>query len=275
MKNKLGALGYVIVVILIYLISTGISSFLFVTYYHLQYGPCQETAPLSLEEFLFQNAAPMTVLGGVFALVLFGFLLKATRRGLVNFCRFRKASRSHLLVAVVTGAGLSFFLVGLVELLDLERFFPEHQENMEALLEPGLLVSLLTVGLFIPFYEEIMFRGLIFNRLLQEFPPVAVLIIQAFIFALIHWNVLQSGYTFIGGIILGLALLWSGTIWVPVLIHAGWNSASVLLNNLLVSEPGTTGEFFLLISGLIILIAGLVYFKNKYHQGLKENSITG
>lgn len=130
MKNKLGALGYVIVVILIYLISTGISSFLFVTYFHLQYGPCQEAAPLSLEEFLFQNAAPAAALGGIIALVLFWLLLKATRRSVVSFCRFRKTSRTHLLVAVVTGAGLSFFLVGLVELLGLERFFPENQENM-------------------------------------------------------------------------------------------------------------------------------------------------
>ena len=129
----------------------------------------------------------------------------------------------------------------------------------------SLPINLLAVGLFMPFFEEVMFRGIIFNRLRADFPVVVSLSVQALIFGLVHGNVLQSSYAFLGGMFIGLAYIWSGSLLIPVAIHVAWNTMSILIIQLL-GNRGPQDDLIMLLFGLITVIWGIVCLKNNRNE---------
>lgn len=93
----------------------------------------------------------------------------------------------------------------------------------------SLIVSLLIVGVLAGFSEEIFFRGTL-QRLLTDNnrAPHSAIWVTAFIFSAIH---LQF-YGFIPRLLLGAwfgyLLYWSGSLWLPAIIHALNNSFVVI-----------------------------------------------
>jgi len=94
-----------------------------------------------------------------------------------------------------------------------------------AVLDPWLLVAAI-VG-FAPIAEELFFRGIVFNAWLREAGRVPAYIGSAALFALIHLSLASLLPIFL----LGLALAWAyertGTLLVPIVMHATVNAISV------------------------------------------------
>jgi membrane protease YdiL (CAAX protease family) len=98
---------------------------------------------------------------------------------------------------------------------------------------PGLILAVLGVGLGAPLGEEMLFRGFAFNALKRRFGLGIGLIGSALLFTLPH----SYGLGLVPVFALGLLLAWtyhnSGSLWVPILMHATNNTAQVLLAFLL------------------------------------------
>lgn len=111
---------------------------------------------------------------------------------------------------------------------------------------PARLISAVLVH---PLVEEILFRRLCMDRLLtlsevreeivttEEAPtPVTAtragmlfaVLTQALLFALVHTGSGGMLYGFAGGVVLGMLMLRTGRLWVPVLCHMGINLRSVV-----------------------------------------------
>ena len=80
--------------------------------------------------------------------------------------------------------------------------------------------------------EELLFRGFVFQRLVDGIGAHAALLLMAALFAIGHWgNPGMEGATelwasvdlALGGILLGLAYLRSGSLALPIGMHFGWN----------------------------------------------------
>jgi membrane protease YdiL (CAAX protease family) len=80
--------------------------------------------------------------------------------------------------------------------------------------------------------EEVLFRGFLFQRLVDGLGPPAALCLMAAAFALAHWgNPGMQGATelwasidlVLAGMLLGLAYLRTGSLALPLGIHFGWN----------------------------------------------------
>ena len=67
-------------------------------------------------------------------------------------------------------------------------------------------------------FEEFLFRGLILNGLKDSGKHKAVFI-SALIFMLMHGGPDQTIHQFILGIVLGYALVYSGSLWIPIIVH--------------------------------------------------------
>lgn len=123
-------------------------------------------------------------------------------------------------------------------------------------LDPARSVATLARGaylfLFVALFEETLFRGFVFQRLVAGVGPWVALIAMGLLFATGHWdNPGMHGATlawatvelFLGAALLGLAYLRTRSLAMPVGIHLGWNWT---LGNLLgfdVSGFGQTGWF--------------------------------
>jgi membrane protease YdiL (CAAX protease family) len=89
--------------------------------------------------------------------------------------------------------------------------------------DPGLRLPLLLVVVLIgPIAEEILFRGILFRRLLRRWPPLLAALGSSLLFGAAHFDL-------VGSTLMGLALValyvQTRSLWVPVAAHA--------LNNLL------------------------------------------
>lgn len=103
-------------------------------------------------------------------------------------------------------------------------------------LDPARSVSMLASGLylfaFVALFEETLFRGFVFQRLVDGLGAWPALALLGLLFAAAHWSnpgmegatrLLAAGSMATGGILFGLAWLRTRSLALPVGIHLGWN----------------------------------------------------
>lgn len=123
-------------------------------------------------------------------------------------------------------------------------------------LDPSRSLNALAYGfyvfLFVALFEETLFRGFIFQRLLDGAGIWVAQIVLALLFALGHWdNPGMEGATkfwasldlALGAILLGLAYVRTRSLALPIGIHLGWNWAQGYLLGFGVSGKDQSGWF--------------------------------
>lgn len=89
-----------------------------------------------------------------------------------------------------------------------------------------LFLELLMTAVLPAVFEEITHRGLIFAGYRET--GWKVVVISALLFALMHQNVRQTGYTFFDGLVLALLVYYTGSILPAMFVHFMNNAVSVL-----------------------------------------------
>ncbi len=121
----------------------------------------------------------------------------------------------------------------------------------------GLLVNLLMIGGLAAIGEELIFRGILV-KLFREWTGSIHLsvFIPAVLFSALHLQFYGFFGRLVLGIILGYLFVWSGSLWVPVLVHFLNNAMAVVLSfldnrGIIKADLDTFGS-----SDNIIIIAG-------------------
>lgn len=78
-------------------------------------------------------------------------------------------------------------------------------------------------GVISPFAEEVVFRGIVYNRLDRLFGRTIAIIGSALLFGVYHGNIVQALYGFILGVLIAILYERYGSFVVPVLIHSAAN----------------------------------------------------
>ena len=75
-------------------------------------------------------------------------------------------------------------------------------------------------GLIAPLAEEIVFRGLVFNRMRRYYSPAAAIIVSGVLFGVYHGNIVQGVYGCCMGILLAYTYERMHSFLIPCLFHA-------------------------------------------------------
>ena len=137
----------------------------------------------------------------------------------------------------------------------------------------GLGINLLIVAIIPALGEEFLFRG-VFQRIFSNWTRNAHwgIVISAFIFSAIHIEFYGFFPRWILGIMFGYFLLWSGSIWLPILAHFINNGIAVityyLISNGTINEKmadiGSTSDILpITISCFIFMGVGIYYLYKK------------
>ncbi|GEM_PF-5845764 len=264
MRDILRTAGFVALIVALFFLASVAVSFFVAAYYTSVLGSDPEPVARAADEFVRANLVPLTAVSEVLALVLFWLAFWFLGGSLLRQCQFRPRPARDLWMAAGLGIGISLMLSGVLNLFNVHRFFPEHAEMMQALIDqPSLPVALFAVGLFGPLFEEIMYRGIIFNRMRTAFSLPVALLLHAAVFGAFHGNFLQGTYAFFTSIPIALTYVWTGSLWVPVSIHAGWNTTSVLMGRLPGPGPGVLGQLLIGTLGGVAFIQGVAYFRRR------------
>ena len=93
----------------------------------------------------------------------------------------------------------------------------------------GLRLAIaLSACLIQPITEEIIFRGYFYPALKRQADGGFAAIVSALVFAVLHMHVPVLGPLFVMGLLLVLVYELSGSLWVPIAIHAIFNTTTVV-----------------------------------------------
>ena len=155
-------------------------------------------------------------------------------------CSFggRKGWSMALIVSTMMIAAA--FVIEPVSML-LPEMSEQMKKAMELLLEGPIWVTLLSVSVFAPFFEEWLCRGILLRGLLKKVSPAWAIVISSLVFGLIHMNLWQAIPAFLIGCLFGYVYYKTGSLKLTMLMHCVNNTLSVAVSRI----PGLEdAEFF-------------------------------
>ena len=176
-----------------------------------------------------------------FEMIAFSTFLLVSTLLFLNKKRLKYIFRSTWILPQMIGMSVLFFfmnifiirLLGLVvDLSDMTTFAPLlsiRPEIVALLNEKGFFMAFLIVAVFAPFYEEIIFRGIILNSTSKRVGFIPANIIQASLFGLIHFNLALFPFYFVFGLVTGYVAKRTGGLVTGMLFHAVNNGIAVLV----------------------------------------------
>ncbi|WP_303317814.1 type II CAAX endopeptidase family protein [Flavivirga abyssicola] len=121
-------------------------------------------------------------------------------------------------------------LGGFFDLTDAANFIKAlsaKEEIVAVFNEYGFVISVLIVALIVPFYEEIIFRGVILSSTEKHLGFARANIIQACLFATVHFSLKFFIFYFIFGIITGYTVKRTNGLFTGIVFHAVNNFAAL------------------------------------------------
>ena len=140
----------------------------------------------------------------------------------------------------------------------------------------GIYGAILKVVIIAPVIEELIFRGVIMHGLMRNYSKFTAVFVSALLFALFHLNPWQFPATFILGLILGILMLRTRSIYLCIIGHAINNGLVLIsieywdqLKEIAFFQSSRSNQ--LLISALIAIIALILLFLLSRQRKVKGN----
>lgn len=143
----------------------------------------------------------------------------------------KKAESWRYLEIIGLGAAICIGLNCLAVMTNLAFASAEYQETSEVFYSASVPVQYLCLGIIIPLTEELMFRGVLFQRYRERSKFLSAALYSTVLFSLTHGNMVQFLYTFILGFLLAYVYEKFGSFKAPVLLHIVANMTSLIMTN--------------------------------------------
>lgn len=145
----------------------------------------------------------------------------------------------------------------------------------------NLFVNILLIGLLAGFSEELFFRGAL-QRLINStgLSATAAIWISAIIFSAIHMQFYGFVPRMLLGVYFGYLLVWSGSVWLPVIVHAFNNSMFLVLKYMTgngdpsIGAEGSMESVIAIIASVLATAAGLILLYKTRDRQASDNDTT-
>lgn len=118
-----------------------------------------------------------------------------------------------------------------------------------------IIIALFSIVIIAPFFEEVLFRGLVMGEFLKIMRPWAAIVLQAIIFGVAHLALFQSSFAFVVGILLGIIYYKTSSIKAVAVFHGVFNVTAPLSQ----IAQNTSTAIAMLIFGIVIIGISVFY----------------
>jgi len=143
--------------------------------------------------------------------------------------RYEKTRTWRLIYVVPLGFFAAAAFNRIMTILQLDKLFPGYEDTAEILYSAGFPVELIILGIIVPIAEELIFRGVVYGRMLRFMSVKGAVFWSSLFFGIWHGNVSQGIYAFLLGILMSYVLERYKTILAPVLFHMFANMFAVFI----------------------------------------------
>lgn len=123
------------------------------------------------------------------------------------------------------GLNILFILTGLIEHSESYQQVAERQYGV------AFGIGLFLYGIISPFTEEVVFRGLLYNRMKKYYPTILSVIVSAVLFGAVHGNMIQALYGTCMGLLLAYTYEKFKDFTIPCIFHAIANITVYTITN--------------------------------------------
>jgi uncharacterized protein len=139
---------------------------------------------------------------------------------LINTLQVKKISGSNVRLLIGMGIAGCLFSIGLIDIDLIGQNFPSLLQMVENFSKADLfLYVLIGGGMIMPAFEEVLFRGIIFNELRKHMPVVGAVLLQAVGYSIMQPSLSITVISFFSGIIYCILYVRMGSILAPILVQ--------------------------------------------------------
>lgn len=129
---------------------------------------------------------------------------------------------------VFAGFCMAILLNNIIGFLGIAQVSKSYAQVQESFYTGRLLLEIVALCIVVPFAEELLYRGIIFNYLRRSFSLQTSMVCSALIFGAVHGNIVQFIYAAVFGLLLAFLAEYTRGIYGAVLAHMTANLLSVL-----------------------------------------------
>lgn len=118
-----------------------------------------------------------------------------------------------------------------------------------------MLTAVFAIAIIAPFFEEVLFRGLVYGKLRTVMRPWAAIFLQAVFFGVAHAVLFQSIFAVIMGILLGIIYYKIGSIVTSAICHSAFNLSVVFFYE----DMTALSAVLMLVFGSLLVISSMIY----------------
>ena len=127
---------------------------------------------------------------------------------------------------------LIIFILNSIILSDIFNIEIERQEitNFMHDIKNPVHIFYIIIAIFLaPFFEEVLFRGILLPKIFQKTNFTLSIIITSLIFAILHFHISAILPLFTLSLFLSLLYFWNGSLWTCIAFHMLFNACSIVL----------------------------------------------
>lgn len=196
-----------------------------------------------------QAVMPMLIVADI--LIMIPMLFYAYRK---KIKLYRKMKMVNALQIISLGLVLNFIVSFIVESLPATS---QYDQLTSLVLTDNVFITFLTSAILAPVIEELIFRFGICGIYKDE--REKAILVSAFMFGLAHFNLIQSTYAFILGIVLAYVYTKSQNLLTSTLMHITINGSSILYEY--------CNHTVVLVTGIAIIIVTLMLMNRSEING--------
>lgn len=236
LKRAIGIISPMIILILIQYLITFCATFIFMNSAVAPEAVLNDSQILELRnasyEMLNENVVLISGISAVISIPIFYRMLnKEWLKRPYRLQALKPVCRKYIYVALVAIGMTVAFNLG-VNAFEFFRYDVDYARIARGIYSEPYYLQVLVIGFLMPISEELMFRGLIFERISNFGSETAGAILTSLLFGLYHGTMIQLVYAFVFSLFMIFAYKRSGSFAAPVLFHMVSNLSALAMNQL-------------------------------------------
>jgi uncharacterized protein len=132
---------------------------------------------------------------------------------------------------------------------------------------PAFVLYFIELSVLAPICEEAIFRGIILQNL-RKYGNFFAVLVSSLLFGVLHGNFEQTPFAFVVGIICGIVVIETGSIFASMLIHCCVNSSSIIFSALSYFKNDQYANIVYIIYAAVICVLAVLALLDLKKRGL-------